>query len=68
MVREKTEMGGRFNPENYGMIFCPLCKGPGRLFDGMGRKLVCEKCGGFGLVKKEEEVNNQQLQCGRSKA
>jgi len=55
MVKENTEMGRRFNPERYGMIYCPVCKGRGKLFNAVGEGAVCKMCGGFGFIKKEEE-------------
>lgn len=58
MVREKIKMGGRFNPERYGMIYCPICKGSGRLCNGIKGGVVCQMCGGFGLVEKEEEIKS----------
>ena len=44
-----------FNPEKYGMIACPVCDGDGRLrfLNHVG---VCQNCGGFGYIKKEEET------------
>ncbi len=58
MLMEKTVVGRRFNPDRYGMIYCPDCKGYGKLFDGVEGGVVCKICGGFGLIKKEE--NNVQ--------
>jgi rRNA maturation endonuclease Nob1 len=55
MPMEKTVMGRRFNPDRYGMIYCPVCKGSGKLFTGVEGGVVCKICGGFGLIKKEEE-------------
>ena len=52
---EKKVAGGRFNPEGYGMIYCPVCKGSGKLFNGVGERVVCKICGGFGFIRKEEE-------------
>ena len=54
---EKKAMGRRFNPERYGMIYCPVCKGSGKFFNGLERGVVCKICGGFGYIKKEEENN-----------
>jgi rRNA maturation endonuclease Nob1 len=51
----KTKVGRGFNPNKYGMIFCPNCSGSGRSFaDGQGVN-VCNVCGGVGLIKKEEK-------------
>ena len=54
----KTKVGRGFNPNKYGMIFCPNCSGSGRSFaDAQGVNVcnVCNVCGGFGLIKKEEK-------------
>ena len=50
----KTKLGRRFNPNKYGMIFCPNCRGSGRFFADAQGVNVCKVCGGFGLIKKEE--------------
>jgi hypothetical protein len=42
-----------FNPERIGMQFCPGCGGSGRN-DGE----VYQGCGGFGLVRKIENIGN----------
>lgn len=55
MPMEKTAMGRRFNPERYGMIYCPVCKGSDKLFNEVEREVVRKICGEFGLIKKEEE-------------
>jgi DnaJ-class molecular chaperone len=57
MPLEKTIMGGRFDPDSYGMLYCPVCKGSGRLFNGVEGRVVCKICGGFGFIKKEKENN-----------
>ena len=51
----KTKLGRRFNPNKYGMIFCPNCRGSGRSFADAQGVNVCKVCGGFGLIKKEEK-------------
>jgi rRNA maturation endonuclease Nob1 len=51
----KTKVGNRFDPNKYGMIFCPNCSGSGRSFADAQGLNVCNVCGGFGLVKKEEK-------------
>ena len=40
-----------FDPEKYGMILCPLCDGKGFIINP--KRKSCPKCGGFGLIKKE---------------
>ena len=49
----KTKIAERFNPEKYGMTFCPGCSGSGRSFAEAQGVNVCKVCGGFGLIKKE---------------
>jgi DnaJ-class molecular chaperone len=44
----------QFDPEKYGMTICPHCNGSGSLQDSPDSMNVCTKCGGFGLVRKEE--------------
>ncbi len=53
MRRPKTIQ--RFDPEKYGMIFCPNCRGAGRFLTDVKGVDVCKVCGGFGLIKKEEK-------------
>ncbi len=55
-MKVKTKIGRHFIPERYGMTYCPICKGIGKLFNELWEGSVCEICGGFGLVKKEEEI------------
>jgi DnaJ-class molecular chaperone len=50
----KAKLSRRFNPNKYGMIFCPNCRGSGRSFADAQGVNVCNVCGGFGLIKKEE--------------
>jgi len=57
MPMAKTVMGSRFNPDRYGMIYCPVCRGSGKLLNGSEGRVVCKICGGFGLTKKEKENN-----------
>jgi DnaJ-class molecular chaperone len=42
-----------FDPEKIGMALCPLCDGKG--FTVNPKRNLCPKCGGFGLIKKENE-------------
>jgi len=32
---EKTILGGHFNPDKYEMVYCPVCKGSGKLLNGI---------------------------------
>jgi rRNA maturation endonuclease Nob1 len=50
-----TFIGKRVNPERYGMIFCPSCKGSGKSFTAGKGVDVCKVCGGFGAIKKEDK-------------
>jgi DnaJ-class molecular chaperone len=45
-----------FNPEKYGMVFCPNCNGKGKLSKNPGSFNVCSRCGGGGVIKKEKEL------------
>jgi hypothetical protein len=36
------------------MIYCPVCKGSGKLLNGVEGGIVCKVFGGFGLIKKQE--------------
>jgi len=52
---ERTITAKRVNPERYGMIFCPSCKGSGKSFTASKGVDVCKVCGGFGAIKKEDK-------------
>ena len=62
-----------FVAEKYGMVICPLCNGKGFLVKSSGlsddfSRSVCAKCGGFGALRKEEEVlRSMKDQVKRSK-
>jgi DnaJ-class molecular chaperone len=58
-------MGKDSVPEKYGMVICPLCSGRGFLIKpsdqiNMTIRRVCAQCGGFGAIKKEEEMFKTQ--------
>jgi len=53
---KKIIMDKTFNPEKYGMTFCPDCKGKGKLPKRPDGFIVCSRCGGSGVIKKEEEA------------
>jgi len=57
MPMEKTLLGRSFIPDRYGMIYCPVCKGSGKLLNGVEERVVCKICGGFGYIRKEKENN-----------
>jgi DnaJ-class molecular chaperone len=48
-------MGKAFDPEKYGMVVCPECKGKGKILKDTHDFTVCEKCSGYGFLKKEKE-------------
>jgi len=47
----KINLNKTFDSEKYGMLLCPLCDGKG--FTINPKRKCCPKCGGFGLIKKE---------------
>jgi DnaJ-class molecular chaperone len=49
----RTKISERFDPQKYGMIFCPECGGSGRSLTDDNGINVCKVCGGFGLIKRE---------------
>lgn len=57
----KKALGEGFNPERYGMIFCPECNGRGKISKNVKEFEVCMACGGFGLIKApgEEPMNGK---------
>jgi hypothetical protein len=50
-----------FDPEEYNMVFCPLCMGEGRLPRGADGFDVCTRCGGFELIEKGGVTNYVRL-------
>jgi hypothetical protein len=53
---EKETGRHEFNPEKYGMSFCPSCYGAGRHIDDEDGALVCTICGGFGWIRRESHT------------
>jgi rRNA maturation endonuclease Nob1 len=53
----KAKIGEKFDPEKYGMIFCPSCTGSSKSFIDPEGNNVCKVCGGFGLIKKQEKAS-----------
>jgi DnaJ-class molecular chaperone len=51
-------MDKKFNPEKYTMMVCPVCEGSGRI-SYPDDVQVCQNCGGFGFIKKEEKTFDQ---------
>ena len=43
-----------FEPNKYSMGFCHVCNGLGKIFNEDNFIMVCQVCGGFGLIKKQE--------------
>jgi DnaJ-class molecular chaperone len=52
MTQEKKR---RFDPGQVGMRISPHCNGNGTCSEGPNGRDVCKKCGGFALVRKEQE-------------
>ena len=46
--------------QNVGSKNCPKCKGASKFFDQDKRVSVCNVCGGFGFIKKEENNVSDQ--------
>ncbi len=55
-----------FDPGRYCMVLCSECKGKGKFTDQDKKLLVCSLCGGFGFIKKENNVSDQNLNPTRS--
>ena len=51
-----TDMKNINNSENYDIVFCPLCNQDAKLPDHLDGFNPCVKCGGFGVVMKEERA------------
>ena len=49
--RREINLNKSFDPEKYDMSLCPLCDGEGFIINP--KRECCQKCGGFGLIKKE---------------
>ncbi|MGD0918100.1 MAG: hypothetical protein ABSB22_16745 [Thermodesulfobacteriota bacterium] len=50
-----------FDPGKYGMVICPLCKGKGKVLEDPDGFSICRRCGGFGLIKKDEEPPGSKI-------
>ena len=50
---EKGTARCEFNPENYGMMFCPSCYGAGKTSDNEAGETGCHLCRGFGWIRRE---------------
>ncbi len=48
-----------FNPEQYGMVICPLCNSQGYI--QKPKRQCCPQCRGFGFIKKEEKSRNMEV-------
>ncbi len=44
-------------PEKYGMVVCPECKGQGYI--QAPKRQPCPKCGGFGWIKEKDEKDEK---------
>jgi DnaJ-class molecular chaperone len=50
---KKIRKDKNFNPQRYDMALCPLCEGKGFIINP--ERQCCQRCGGFGFIKKETE-------------
>jgi len=50
--RREINLNKTFDPQKYDMLLCPLCDGEGFIINP--KRKCCPKCGGFGLIKKED--------------
>jgi DnaJ-class molecular chaperone len=48
-----------FNPEKYGIEFCPECEREGKLPKNPDGYSICLRCGGSGVVKKEKKARRR---------
>lgn len=48
-----------FNPEKYQMNFCHECQGLGKTFNKDKSKEVCQVCGGFGLIRNQQDGSEE---------
>jgi len=51
-----------FDPENVGMVFCPLCNGEGKLPEEHEGFKVCSECEGFGMIKKKQTAEEKTVE------
>jgi len=56
---QKIDLGKIFNPEKYGLLCCPDCKGKGKLPKDPHGLVVCPRCGGNGVVKKGKQAPDE---------
>ncbi len=49
------------DPAKYGMILCRECKGMGKFLDPDKKISVCSLCGGFGFIKKKDNISDRNL-------
>jgi DnaJ-class molecular chaperone len=62
LITQKSKnmaIGKIFNPEKYGMVFCPDCEGKGKLPKNPDCFIVCSRCGGCGAIRKEKEAREE---------
>jgi len=52
-------MSRRFNPDRNGMIYCPVCKGSGKLLNGVEAGSFYKICGGFGFLEKHKNDSEE---------
>jgi hypothetical protein len=58
-------MKGILNPEDYGIVFCPLCNKNAKFPDNVDGFNACIRCGGFGLIMKEKQAPKKKQKSTR---
>ncbi len=58
---EKKILGGHFNLDKYEMVYCPVCKGSGKLSNGAEGGLFA-RLAEFGLVSPSRMAETPRLQ------
>ena len=70
LFSQKT--GRHFDPDKYGLIYCPVCKESGKLFNEVEERVVCKICGGGSAsLRKRKKVISMIMgfiQAGRNGA
>jgi len=56
---KRTVKNKIFDPEKYGMGFCPDCKGKGKLTKKSGGFDVCSRCGGGRIIENGEGASEK---------
>jgi hypothetical protein len=54
VISKKKNGDKMFDPNKYSMGFCHGCNRLGKTINKDNFKIVCQVCGGFGLIKKQQ--------------